>query len=136
MRPRPYAAGVALLTPDSRVLLLQRSDDGTWNLPGGRIEPGETAWAAALREAREEAGWSPEDTGTAPWGSPIQTRTRRGGAFVTFPLRVGWAFLPGLNRESLAWAWVRPSDAAARFPLHPGVAQVLAQVPTRMPAQR
>jgi len=29
---------------------------GQWSIPGGRIEPGETAAAAALRELREETG--------------------------------------------------------------------------------
>jgi 8-oxo-dGTP diphosphatase len=29
---------------------------GTWSLPGGRVEPGETMAAAALRETAEETG--------------------------------------------------------------------------------
>lgn len=37
-------------------LLLVRSRRGRWTLPGGRVEPGESAGAAAEREAREEAG--------------------------------------------------------------------------------
>lgn len=43
-----------------RLLLLKRAALGTnagqWALPGGRLEPGETAEAAALREAEEEVG--------------------------------------------------------------------------------
>lgn len=38
------------------VLLIQRSDNGVWDFPGGMIDPGETPAAAILREVREETG--------------------------------------------------------------------------------
>ena len=39
-----------------RVLLVRRADDGNWELPGGRVEVGETMSAAVRREVFEEAG--------------------------------------------------------------------------------
>jgi ADP-ribose pyrophosphatase YjhB (NUDIX family) len=39
------------------ILLMQRSDNGMWGLPGGHVEPGESVAAAALREVLEETGW-------------------------------------------------------------------------------
>ena len=39
------------------ILLMQRSDNGHWGLPGGHVEPGESVAEAALREVREETGW-------------------------------------------------------------------------------
>ena len=39
------------------ILLMQRSDNGHWGLPGGHVEPGESVADAALREVREETGW-------------------------------------------------------------------------------
>jgi 8-oxo-dGTP diphosphatase len=53
-------ATLALLK-EGRVLLLQRSDDaawmpGVWHVPGGRVEAGETAHGAAIREICEELG--------------------------------------------------------------------------------
>jgi 8-oxo-dGTP diphosphatase len=39
-----------------RLLLVRRSDSGTWELPGGRVDVGETPMGAALREVREESG--------------------------------------------------------------------------------
>lgn len=54
----PNAASVALIERD-RVLLIQRARKpyfGMWSLPGGRLEPGETAEQAAAREIREEVG--------------------------------------------------------------------------------
>ncbi|GAA2468350.1 NUDIX domain-containing protein [Winogradskya humida] len=39
-----------------RILLIQRSDDLTWALPGGSTELGETLRDCAIREVQEEAG--------------------------------------------------------------------------------
>lgn len=39
-----------------RVLLCHRRDMDAWNLPGGRIEPGELPTEAVLREVKEETG--------------------------------------------------------------------------------
>ena len=64
--PRPVlrpVCGVAALDGEGRVLLLRRADDGTWGLPGGGVEPGETWSDAARRECREETGWSVRITG-------------------------------------------------------------------------
>jgi len=55
LKPVP-AVGVVCLRGDD-VLLVRRGNPpraGEWSLPGGRIEPGETAKAAALRELSEE----------------------------------------------------------------------------------
>lgn len=59
--PPPATVVVALAfavvrDPDGRVLLARRIDTGNWELPGGAIEPGETATAAAAREVLEETG--------------------------------------------------------------------------------
>jgi 8-oxo-dGTP pyrophosphatase MutT (NUDIX family) len=49
-----------LLVRSERVLLALRAGtgfaDGWWNLPSGKVERGEDAAAAAVREAREEIG--------------------------------------------------------------------------------
>ena len=41
----------------AEILLLRRSDNGHWCLPGGRMEPGESVVDAARREIREETGF-------------------------------------------------------------------------------
>jgi len=38
-----------------RLLLVRRCDSGTWELPGGRVDIGESAVEAAIRETAEEA---------------------------------------------------------------------------------
>jgi 8-oxo-dGTP diphosphatase len=55
--PRPAASAVVFR--DATVLIVERGKGalpGTWSLPGGHIEPGETARAAAAREVNEETG--------------------------------------------------------------------------------
>lgn len=48
--------GVFVRDTQGRILLEKRRDDGTWGLPGGRVEPGESISEAAVREVREETG--------------------------------------------------------------------------------
>ncbi len=57
------AAGTVVRDPDRGVLLLWRhrfiTDTWGWEIPAGRIDPGETPEVAAAREALEETGWEP-----------------------------------------------------------------------------
>ncbi len=47
-------AAVLLLDQENRLLMLRRSDTGSWGLPGGAMEPGEVVEESARREALEE----------------------------------------------------------------------------------
>jgi 8-oxo-dGTP diphosphatase len=48
--------GAVLRDGDGRVLAARRSAPPGWELPGGKVEPGETEPAALIRELREELG--------------------------------------------------------------------------------
>ena len=58
------AVGVWFLARDTgRYLYLLRNDPkhpGTWGLPGGKVEPGETLLGSMERECQEELGHFPE----------------------------------------------------------------------------
>lgn len=59
MSKMTHGGGVVVRTETNgelRVLLVRSKDGAHWVLPKGRIEPGETARQAAIREVREESG--------------------------------------------------------------------------------
>ena len=63
---RPVPAVGVICFRDEEVLLIKRGTpprQGEWSLPGGRIEPGEPARTAALRELMEETGIEAELVG-------------------------------------------------------------------------
>ncbi len=64
--PAPVPAVGVVCLRGEEVLLIRRGTpprQGEWSLPGGRIEPGEAATDAAIRELREETGVEARLTG-------------------------------------------------------------------------
>ena len=63
----PVEIAVAIVERDGSFLIGQRPAGktlaGLWEFPGGKIEPGETPEAAAVRECREETGLTVRVTG-------------------------------------------------------------------------
>jgi ADP-ribose pyrophosphatase YjhB (NUDIX family) len=56
---------VSVVVPDAqgRILLIRRTDNNYWSIPGGGMEPGESVRQAASREVMEETGINCEVTG-------------------------------------------------------------------------
>jgi ADP-ribose pyrophosphatase YjhB (NUDIX family) len=52
----PAAGAEALIVRDEKIMLIKRSDNGLWAVPGGLVEVGETLAEAAQRELWEETG--------------------------------------------------------------------------------
>ncbi|MFH0962063.1 MAG: NUDIX domain-containing protein [archaeon] len=81
----PYAIAIkAFIVRRGKVLLIKRSDNrphapGVWDIPGGRLEAGETVIEGLNREVREEAGISVK-TGPA---IGIHEFTRDDGQMIT-----------------------------------------------------
>jgi 8-oxo-dGTP pyrophosphatase MutT (NUDIX family) len=79
---RPAAVLVPLVEREAglTILLTRRSESlrnhsGQIAFPGGRMEPGETPWDAALREAQEEIGLDPAFVRIAGLGDVFETVT-------------------------------------------------------------
>ena len=104
----------------SRYLYLLRNDTknpGTWGLPGGKVEAGETLLGAMERECIEELGHMPEYQRLVP----LEKFTSADGVFEyhTWICVVSQEFVPTLNHEHLGWAWI--DRGTWPRPMHPGL---------------
>ncbi len=107
------AAG-GLVVDDGRVLLVHRPRYDDWSLPKGKLDPGETFEAAALREVEEEAGLR---CALGAELEPVRYTDQRGRPKI---VRY-WAmtvlerapFAP--NEEVDELAWLAPDEAVARL---------------------
>jgi 8-oxo-dGTP diphosphatase len=74
MTERIVVVGAALLN-GGRLLAARRSAPpelaGRWELPGGKVEPGETPEQALVRELHEELGVTAEPVGRVPGEWPL-----------------------------------------------------------------
>lgn len=103
-----------------RYLYLLRNDPkhpGSWGLPGGKIESGESIVAAVDRECQEELGFVPRHSKLVP----IEKFTSGDNNFNyhTFFCSVTQEFVPNLNHEHLGYAWI--DSGVVPKPLHPGL---------------
>ncbi|MDA8398729.1 NUDIX hydrolase [Ferrimicrobium acidiphilum] len=51
------AASAVVLNADNQILLIRRTDNGRWSIPGGTMEPGEDIASCCIREVEEETGF-------------------------------------------------------------------------------
>lgn len=112
-----YAAGI-LFKSNGKIFLVKRGDDGTWAVPGGKLEPGETPEAAARREVLEECGFD--------YGKPLTPHTLVDG-YVTYLAASVEPFEAVLNDENQAYGWFAPDELPE--PLHPGMSAMLGAEP-------
>jgi ADP-ribose pyrophosphatase YjhB (NUDIX family) len=57
------SVNVVVVNDQGEILLIRRSDNDNWALPGGAIDLGESVVQAAVRETKEESGIDCEITG-------------------------------------------------------------------------
>jgi len=115
------AVGVWFYTVDThRYLYLMRNDPkhpGSWGLPGGRVEAGETLLDAMHRECEEELGFVPGYLRMIPLEK--FTTSDLGFEYHTFFCVVDSEFQPQLNHEHIGYAWI--DSGIWPKPMHPGL---------------
>jgi ADP-ribose pyrophosphatase YjhB (NUDIX family) len=125
--PRPNAivpAVTAVVTdPEGRVLLIHRTDNDRWALPGGEVELGENVSQAVIREVREETGLEVEITDfVGIYSDPKhiiayddgEVRQQFSLCFRARP--IGGALRGSLESKEVSWV---PSDELDALRIHP-----------------
>lgn len=128
--PQP-AVGVVCFRGED-VLLIRRGTKplaGEWSLPGGRIEFGERAEDAALRELREETGIEARLTGLIDVVDAIFTSRTTGAVarhYVLFDYAAVWlSGEPAAGDDASHAEWISPARLAP-LPLWDETRQVIA----------
>lgn len=100
--PRQAAAIPVCRTPDGelQVCLIRRRQSGSWGIPKGFPDPGDSLGEAALREAYEEAGISGRLVGEAVG---TYTYSKAGSRYIVA------VFVMEVSEEERTWpeAWLR-----------------------------
>lgn len=108
------AAGGLVMTPEKKLLLIFRL--GFWDLPKGKIDPGETPEQAAVREVGEETGITRTELG------PLFDTT-----YHTYRVGTGKRFL-----KRTYWFRMSAPEQPLRLQAEEGIEQALWAEPQRM----
>jgi len=117
VRTPALGAEAAIFDDADRLLLVRRAGDGTWALPGGVCEVGESPGAAAVREVREELLVSVEITHLVG----VYDNRLIGAPEVAVPIVATYACrivagTPAVSPEVLEFDWFTP-DGVRGLPL-------------------
>ena len=100
-------SAVALIDPDGRVLLAQRPEGksmaGLWEVPGGKVEAGETPEDALVRELHEELGIETWSSCLAPLTFASHTYDDFHLLMPLFACRKWDGIVQGKEGQKLAW---------------------------------
>lgn len=120
--------GAVVFDDEGRLLLIRRGHApaaGLWSIPGGRVEPGETAQQAVVREVLEETGLH------ITVGIELGTVVRElpGGdryVIADFTAFVDAPAAPRAGDDAIDAAFVHPSEFH-RYDMTPGLVEALVE---------
>lgn len=126
-KPNSIVVAVTVFVVDEadRVLLIRRTDNGLWAIPGGAQDFGEYISETAVRETREESGVEVEVTGIVG----LYTNPNHVMAYSDGEVRQQFSICfraryisgqPTPSDESSAVRWV-PLDELDTLPIHPSM---------------
>jgi 8-oxo-dGTP diphosphatase len=95
----------AIILHSRYILLVKARDKSNWQLPGGRLEPGETPAQAVIREVKEETGLR------ARVGRLTGRYLREDGSVVRVYAVRARGKLAGAREEIVEQRWVRIREA-------------------------
>ncbi|MGE5523021.1 MAG: Nudix family hydrolase [Rhodospirillaceae bacterium] len=118
MCKRVEVAAAVLLQPDGRFLLAQRPSGkvyaGYWEFPGGKVEPGERAHDALMRELHEELGI--DVTSAYPWLTRDYEYEHAAVRLRFFRVTSWRGELHGREQQHFAWQRVGALDVSPMLP--------------------
>lgn len=112
------SVNVIVLNDEGSILLIRRTDNGNWAIPGGTVDLGESVVQAAVRETLEETGIECEVTGLVGiYSDPrhVILCTSNGEVRQEFSIVLTARFLAGRpppSSESSEVRWVPSAEAA------------------------
>jgi ADP-ribose pyrophosphatase YjhB (NUDIX family) len=118
---------VSVVVPDDQghILLIRRTDNKYWSIPGGGMEPGESVREAAEREVKEETGMDCEITGLVGiYSNPRHVAAYDDGEVrQEFSICLAGRLLGGSVRTSNESSEVRfvPASDVPAYEIHPSI---------------
>lgn len=126
-RDRPEVAVGAICVQDEALLLIRRGHGpaaGRWSIPSGRIERGETAAEAVVRELAEETGLAGVCGPLMGWAELISDEAHF--VVLNFEVIMMDDADPSAGSDAAEARWV-PLDQVEELHLTPGLAEFLAE---------
>ena len=124
-----HTFAIAVVENEGKFLLVkERKTGGTWYLPAGRVELGETIFEAVVRETKEEAGVDVIPSSILSIDhTPALAANQASRMRVIFTCKASGALEPKSisDEHSLGAAWVTPEQAEKLELRHPEVVSII-----------
>jgi 8-oxo-dGTP pyrophosphatase MutT (NUDIX family) len=119
-----YPVSVKAIVPCGGRILLLRNRKNLWDIPGGKMDAGETAGQALARECTEEMGFAP--TPVRIFDTWVRPRERKPDVFILFYVCEPIASIDAveLGNEHLSFQLFEPHEIAG-LSMHSGYRDVL-----------